>query len=53
VDREQSVIIILRCLSVNYVSDFKSVVSVAVTTCITTQQTSFAVHLGTNSQSQL
>ena len=33
-DREQSVIILLRCLGVNCVSDFKFVVSVTVTTCI-------------------
>jgi hypothetical protein len=53
VDREQSVIILLKCLSVNCVSDLNFVVSVAVTTCITTQQTSCAVHLGTKSQSHL
>lgn len=53
VDTEQSVIILLWCLSVNCVSDFKLVVSVAVTTCITIQQKSCAVHLGTNSHSHL
>jgi hypothetical protein len=53
VDRELSVIIRLRCSSVNCVSDFKFLVSEAVTTWITTQQTSCAFHLGTNSQSHL